>query len=272
MTEHILYTLQLADNALIYGHRLGEWCGHGPILEQDIALTNTSLDYIGQCRSLYQHAANLFNELPETEKLNLFQSIALEEKIKKGEKLHEDDFAYLRDGWDFRNTLLTEQPNGDWAVTVARAFFFDIFQSLYYTQLLKSKDLQLAAIAEKSLKEVSYHRRWSSEWVIRLGDGTEESHAKIQEAINELWSFTGEMFTMTTAEQAMADQGIAVDTKSLHSTWLKDVTAILEEATLKLPENNWMHDGGKNGRHSEHLGYILTELQFMQRGYPGMEW
>lgn len=272
MNNHILYTLQLADNALIYGHRLGEWCGHGPVLEQDIALTNISLDYVGQSRSFYQHAANLLNELPESEKLSMFHSIALEEKIKKGGQLDEDDLAYLRDGWDYRNILLTEQPNGDWAVTVARAFFFDIFQSLYYSQLIKSKDLQLAAIAEKSLKEVTYHRRWSSEWVIRLGDGTDESHAKMQEAINDLWSFTGEMFTMTAAEQAMADAGVAIDTKQLHSKWLEDVKAIIDEATLTLPENNWMHDGGKNGKHSEHLGYILTELQFMQRAYPGMEW
>ena len=272
MKNHILYTLQLADNALIYGHRLGEWCGHGPVLEQDIALTNISLDYIGQSRSFYQHAANLFNELPEAEKLELFQSVALEEKIKKAEKLDEYDFAYLRDGWDYRNIMLTEQPNGDWAVTVARAFFFDVFQALYYTQLLKSKDLQLAAIAEKSLKEVSYHKRWSAEWVIRLGDGTEESHAKMQEAIDNLWSFTGEMFTMTDEEKAMADTGIAMDTTLLRSKWMEEVTAIMDEATLKMPENNWMHDGGKNGRHSEHLGYILAELQFMQRAYPGMEW
>jgi len=272
MNNHILYSLQLADNALIYGHRLGEWCGHGPVLEQDIALTNISLDYIGQARSFYQHAANLFNALPDSDKAGVFASIALEEKIRKGEQLDEDDLAYLRDGWDFRNVLLTEQPNGDWAVTVAKAFYFDIFQHLYYTQLLKSKDVQVAAIAEKSLKEVAYHKRWSSEWVIRLGDGTEESHLKMQHAINDVWPFTGEMFTVSTAEQMMINDGIAVDNALLQNKWKEEVIAILGEATLSVPENNWMQDGGKNGRHSEHLGYILAELQFMQRAYPGMEW
>ncbi|MCB0695828.1 MAG: phenylacetate-CoA oxygenase subunit PaaC [Chitinophagaceae bacterium] len=272
MSDHILYILQLADNALIYGHRLGEWCGHGPILEQDIALTNISLDYIGQARSLYQHAANLFNELPENEKEGLFKSVQLEEKIKRNEPFDEDDLAYLRDGWDYRNILLVEQPNGDWAVTVARAFFFDVFQFMYYKALQKSKDLQLAAIAEKSLKEVTYHKRWSAEWVIRLGDGTDESHEKIQAAANDLWTFTGEMFTMTAAEQIMADKGIAVDVKQLLAGWIEEVKAVFEEATLSLPENSWMQEGGKSGRHTEHLGYILTELQFMQRTYPGMEW
>lgn len=272
MKNHILYTLQLADNALIYGHRLGEWCGHGPILEQDIALTNISLDYIGQARSLYQHAANLFNALPQAEKATMFMSIALEEKVKKGENLDEDDLAYLRDGWDFRNVILTEQPNGDWAMTIARAFYFDLFQYLLYSQLQSSKDLQLAAIAEKSLKEVTYHKRWSSEWVIRLGDGTAESHHKMQEAINHLWPYSGEMFKVAGAEQAMITDGIAVDIQALQQPWHEAVTAILDEATLTLPEGTWMHSGGKEGQHSEHLGYILTELQFMQRAYPGMEW
>ena len=272
MKNRILNTLQLADNALIYGHRLGEWCGHGPILEQDIALTNISLDYIGQARSLYQHAANMFNTLPEGEKLAFFSSVPLEEKIKKGEQLDEDDLAYLRDGWDFRNALLTEQPNGDWAMTIARAFFFDTFQHIYYTSLLKSKDPQLAAIAEKSLKEVTYHKRWSAEWVIRLGDGTAESKAKIQDAINHLWSYTGELFANSSAENALLPEGISVDTALLQQQWQDAVAAILEEATLTQPESNWMHKGGKEGKHTEHLGYILTELQFMQRAYPGMEW
>jgi ring-1,2-phenylacetyl-CoA epoxidase subunit PaaC len=272
MKNRILYTLQLADNALIYGHRLGEWCGHGPILEQDIALTNISLDYIGQARSLYQYAANMFNTLPEAERLTFFSSVPLEEKIKKGEQLDEDDFAYLRDGWDFRNVLLTEQPNGDWAMTIARAFFFDTFQHIYYTNLLKSKDPQLAAIAEKSLKEVTYHKRWSAEWVIRLGDGTAESKAKIQDAINHLWPYTGELFVNSSAENAMVSEGISADTALLQPQWQDAVAAILEEATLIQPESGWMHKGGKEGKHTEHLGYILTELQFMQRAYPGMEW
>lgn len=272
MNNQIIYTLQLADNALIYGHRLSEWCGHGPVLEQDIALTNTSLDYLGQARSLYQHAANMFNTISEADKKSIFASVPLEDKVNKGGNLDEDDLAYLRDGWDFRNLLLAEQPNGDWAMTVARAFYFDIFNYLYYTALQKSKDLQLAAIAEKSLKEVTYHKRWSSEWVIRLGDGTEESHKRMQHAIHHLWPFTGEMFTMCAAETELLQAGISVDTKALQGQWMEQVTAVLEEATLTVPEPIWMHEGGKNGRHSEHLGYILTELQFMQRAYPGMEW
>ncbi len=271
MKNQILYTLQLSDNALIYGHRLSEWCGHGPILEQDIALTNISLDYLGQARSFYQHAANLFNALPQAEKQGMFLSVALEEKIKKGESIDEDDLAYLRDGWDFRNLLITEQPNGDWATTIARAFYFDTFNYLFYTQLKKSTDLQLAAVAEKSLKEVTYHKRWSAEWVIRLGDGTNESHVKMQTALNDLWPFTGEMFRMTDAEKDMAGNA-GVDTAALYDLWLQEVAAVVDEATLKMPEGAWMQDGGKNGRHSEHLGYILAELQFIQRAYPGMEW
>lgn len=272
MSNHILYTLQLADNTLIYGHRLGEWCGHGPVLEQDIAITNISLDFIGQTRSFFQHAANLVNALPGEEKAGLFLSIALEEKIKSGEQLDEDDLAYLRDGWDYRNTLLTEQPNGDWAMTVARAFFFDVFNYLYYTELQKSKDVQLAAIAEKSLKEVTYHKRWSAEWMIRLGDGTEESHSRLQDGVNQLWSYTGELFEMSEAEQAMVKEGIAVDASALKSAWMDQVSEIFKEATISIPENSWMQKGGKNGKHSEHLGYILAELQFMQRAYPNMKW
>ena len=186
--------------------------------------------------------------------------------------IDEDDLAYLRDGWDFRNLLITEQPNGDWATTVARAFYFDTFNHLYYTQLQKSNDLQLAAVAEKSLKEVTYHRRWSSEWVIRLGDGTEESHEKMQTALNDLWPFTGEMFRMTALEKEMAEDKTGVDAAALYNAWQQEITAIAEEATMQLPDSTWMQDGGKEGRHSEHLGYILAELQFIQRAYPGMEW
>ncbi len=272
MVDHLYYTLQLADNALVIGHRLGEWCGHGPVLEQDIAITNMALDHIGQARSLYQHAAKLFNELPQDEKANQFQSVALSLKISNGDALEEDDLPYLRDVWDYRNVLLTEQPNGHWGNTIARSFFYDIFQQLYYTELQKSSDEQLAAIAEKSLKEVAYHVRWSSEWVIRLGDGTAESKKKIQTAINDIWSYTGELFNVSEAEQAMIDKGIAVDTASIKDKWLQRVNEILNEATLTLPEDNWMHEGGKNTQHSEHLGYILAELQYVQRAYPNMEW
>lgn len=266
---HLYYTLQLADNALILGQRLGEWCGHAPILEQDIALTNTALDDIGQARSLLQYASDLFNALGEEDQKKAFSSPLLQQA---GGAVAEDDLASLRDAWDFRNVLLVEQPNGDWAQTVARSFFFDTFQFLLYTALSGSPDTRLAAIAEKSLKEVTYHKRWSAEWVIRLGDGTEESHRRMQEAIDLLWPYTGEMFTVSPADAFAFEAGIAPDVASLADDWKTEVAAILQQATLQMPNNNWMQQGGKEGRHTEHLGYILSDLQFMQRAYPGMEW
>ena len=180
MKNKLFYVLQLADNALILAQRLGEWCGHGPVLEQDIALTNISLDHIGQARSLYQYAADIFNGLSAEDKAGSFMSIALNQKVKLGEMLQEDDLAFLRDAWDYRNFLLVEQPNNDWAYTVARNFYFDAFNYFYYAELCKSTDATLAAIAEKSLKEIAYHLKWSCEWVIRLGDGTEENCMPIQ--------------------------------------------------------------------------------------------
>lgn len=271
-TSQLLYTLQIADNALIIGHRISEWCGHGPILEQDIAITNTSLDHLGQARSLYQHAADMFNALPTEQKNALFTSTALQNKINKGENIDEDDLAYLRDSWDFRNVLLTEQPNKDWAYTVVRSFFYDAFNFYFYTELQKSKDSVLAAIAEKSLKEVTYHLRWSSEWMIRLGDGTDESKARIQEAVDNRWAYTGEFFEATEADKAMLAEGIGVDLAAIKSKWMQHVATVIEEATLILPANNWMQSGGKECRHSENLGFVLAEMQFMQRAYPDMEW
>ncbi len=270
--NQLLYTLQIADNALILGHRISEWCGHGPILEQDIALTNTALDHLGQARSLYQHAADMFNALSTDEKKTLFSSTALQNKINKGEALDEDDLAYLRDGWDFRNLLLTEQSNKDWAYTVVRSFLYDAFNFYFYTALQNSKDTVLAAIAEKSLKEVTYHLRWSSEWMIRLGDGTEESKARVQEALNNYWTFTGELFEATTVDNAALADGTGVDVAAIKIQWQERVNTVLDEATLTLPANVWMQSGGKECRHSEHLGYILAEMQFMQRAYPDMEW
>ncbi len=272
-TSKMLYTLQIADNALINGHRLSEWCGHGPVLEQDIALSNIALDHLGQARSLYQYAADQFNQYSSEQKLMFFTSPALEQKIQSGEQLDEDDLAYLRDGWDFRNVLLIEQPNKDWAYTVARSFFFDTFNFLFFTALQNSKDETLAAIAEKSLKETAYHLRWSSEWIIRLGDGTEESHTRIQKALNDLWMFTGELTIMSKADNAMLEEGSGIDLmKNIAPAWMERIASVTEEATLKIPEGSWMQEGGKNGIHSEHLGYILTEMQFMQRTYPNMEW
>jgi ring-1,2-phenylacetyl-CoA epoxidase subunit PaaC len=273
-TDNLLltYTLGLADNALIIGHRLSEWCGHGPILEQDIAVTNTALDHLGQARSLYQYAAEQVNGLPVEAKQTLFSSEALQANIVGGNAIDEDDLAYLRDAWDFKNALLTEQPNKDWAYTVARSLYFDVFQYFLFNELQKSKDVTLAAIAEKSLKETIYHKRWSSEWVIRLGDGTEESHMRMQNAINDLWPYTGELFKMSKAETAMLAMNVGIDLESIKVLWQKEIGDVLEQATLSLPAQGWMHEGGKNGIHSEHLGYLLAELQFMQRAYPNHEW
>jgi len=249
MNNLLNYTIHLADNAHILGHRLGEWCGHGPILEQDIALTNISLDLIGQARSLYQYAAEI-----------------------EGKGRTEDDIAYLRDAWDFRNVLLVEQLNGDFGKTIVRQFLFDAYNFLFYKTLRNSKDQQLAAIAEKSLKEVTYHLRFSSEWVIRLGDGTEVSHEKVQTALNDLWMYTGELFEMNDFEKEMAAEGIGVDLEQLKPLWQEKVDDILKTATLSKPENNWMQSGGKTGRHSEYLGFILAEMQFLQKTYPGQVW
>jgi ring-1,2-phenylacetyl-CoA epoxidase subunit PaaC len=243
------YALQLADNSLILGQRNSEWCGHGPVLEQDIAITNISLDLIGQARNFYQHAAILI-----------------------GGDATEDSLAYLRKEREFKNCLLVEQPNGDWAQTILRQFFFSQYQYLLFEQLQNSQDKQLAAIAEKSLKEVTYHLRWSSEWVIRLGDGTEESHQRMIKAIDELWRYTGELFEAVDYEMQVVEDGIGVNLSKLKGSWMIKVKEIFDEATLALPEKTFMQTGGKEGKHTEHLGYILTELQYMQRTYPGCEW
>jgi len=243
------YLLHLADNALILGHRNSEWCGHGPILEQDIALTNISLDLIGQSRYLYQYAATLL-----------------------GEGATEDTLAYLRDARAFRNCLMLELPKGDWAVTVLRQYFFSQFQIIQYKALQGSEDKQLAAIAEKAIKETAYHLRWSSEWVVRLGDGTEESRARMQKAVDHLWSYTGELFMPAEYELTCASSKQGVDPAAFKDGWYQSVQAVLTEATLQVPPMGWSQSGGKDGMHTEHLGFILAELQFMQRAYPGNEW
>ena len=247
---HIEYALHLADNALILGHRNSEWTGHGPILEQDIALSNIALDLIGQARYLYQYAAKLI-----------------------GSDTTEDQLAYGRDSWDFRNCLLVEQENGDWGKTVLRQFLFSAWQFYFYGRLLHSQDRELAAIAEKSLKEVTYHLRWSGEWVIRLGDGTKESHARMERALDQLWKFTGELFAPAVYERELAVEGVAVDLHSIRSLWEEKVAEVLGEAQLTAGAvDTWMQTGGKEGRHTEHLGYLLAEMQFLQRTYPGCEW
>ena len=255
MNELINYTLHLADNSLILGHRNSEWTGQGPVLEQDIAISNIALDLIGQARNFYQYAAKLLNQ-------------------STNQPVTEDTLAYLRDANDFKNCLLVEQTNGDWAKTILRQFFFGAYQFYLYRQLQNSKDKTLAAIAEKSLKEVTYHLRWSSEWVIRLGDGTEESRTRMVKAIVDLWMYTEEMFEAVNYELIAVGEGYGVDISLLKNDWTKKVKDIFEEATLPSPPEDkqgirWF---GKEGNHSEHLGYILAEMQFLQRAYPNSEW
>ena len=261
----INYTLHLADNALILAQRNSEWCGHGPVLEQDIAITNISLDLIGQARSLYQYAAELSNGSGATTGEN-------------SQEVTEDSLAYMRDSREFKNCLLAEQPNGDWAQTILRQFFFSTYQFFLYQRLQQSTDATLAAIAEKSLKEVTYHVRWSSEWVIRLGDGTEESHNRLLNALDELWMFTGELFIPAGYEAEAAKTGTGVDVSTLRTEWEQRVNEIFAEATLNIAsttsgaQGTWTQTGGKDGIHTEHLGFILAEMQSMQRAYPGCEW
>jgi ring-1,2-phenylacetyl-CoA epoxidase subunit PaaC len=236
-------------------------------------MTNTALDHLGRARSLYQYAAEQFNHLPAEEKKNIFSSVAIKNLVDSGATVDEDDMSSLRDGWDFKNLLLLEQPNHDWAYTIARSFFYDAFNYFFFKALEQSNDETLSAVAEKSLKEITYHLRWSSEWVIRLGDGTAESHEKMQRAVNELWMYTGELFTADELDRTAVREGYGVDLGAIKAEWMARVRAILDEATLAMPpENTWMQHGGRTGIHTEHLGYILAELQFMQRAYPGMEW
>jgi ring-1,2-phenylacetyl-CoA epoxidase subunit PaaC len=258
----INFCLHLADNSLVMGHRLSEWTGHGPMLEQDIAISNIALDLIGQSRNFYQYAAQIINSsktVPATGSL---------------EVASEDTLAYLRDAREFRNLLIAEIPNGDWAKTTLKLFLFSTYQFYFYQKLSGSSDNQLAAIAEKSLKEVTYHLRWSSEWVIRLGDGTEESNRRLRLALEELWPFTGEMFEVAGYENLNTEKRIGVTVSEIKDDWQNKVKNVLAEATLALPpeEKVWMQSGGKNGIHSEHLGFILAEMQFLQRAYPGCEW
>lgn len=248
-THHFNYLLQLGDNALILAQRLGEWCGHGPVLEQDIALTNIALDLLGQARMLYTHAGDL-----------------------EGKGRTEDQLAYFRDAHEFRNVLLVEQPNEDWAYTVARQFYFDVFNFYQYQALLESRDDGLAAIAEKAIKEVTYHLRYSGEWVIRLGDGTPTSHQKMQTAVDERWMYTGELTTPNATDLQVAETGIGPALNTIKPLWEAKVRSVLTEATLQIPAKEWMQTGGKDGRHTEQLGYILAEMQHLQRTYPGLDW
>jgi len=243
------YILGVADNSMILGQRLGELCGHGPSLETDIACTNVSLDLFGQVRSYFQYAAEI-----------------------AGEDKTEDDIAFLRREREYKNVLLVEQPNIDFAYTIVRQFLFDVYHLLFLEQMQNSEDETLAAIAKKSIKEVSYHERFSTDWVKRLGDGTEESQQRIQKAVNNLWTYTDELFHQTDADKSMVVAGVAVDVTTLKDAYYAKVNSVLEIATIEVPESKWFQKGGKNGVHTEHLGYLLADMQYMQRTYPGMEW
>ena len=235
---------------MILGHRLSEWCGHGPILEEDIALANTGLDLLGQARMWLSYAGEV------------------EDRGRD-----EDQLAYLRDAHQFRNQLLVERPNGSYADTLMRQYLFDSWHLLLLEQLVRSSDDRIAGIAQKARKEVTYHLRRSADLVVRLGGGTAESHARMQSALDELWTYTGELFAVDEVDEVMEAQGIADSVAALHQPWLAQVGRTLAAATLAIPPADaWMQKGGKQGRHSEHMGYLLAEMQFLQRAYPGQQW
>ncbi|MBI1836796.1 MAG: phenylacetate-CoA oxygenase subunit PaaC [Flavobacteriia bacterium] len=243
------YVLRLGDDSLILGHRVSEWCGHGPILEEDIALTNLALDLIGQATSLLNYAGEL------------------EGKGRDGDAL-----AFLRYEREYKNLLLVEQTNGDFGKTILRQFLFDAYRKPLFECLQKSSDKTLAAIAEKSLKETKYHLKHTSEWVIRLGDGTEESHNRIQDSLNSIWKYTHEIFYKDDIDSVLIAENIISSGDEIKAEWTKTVSEVLAEAKLEIPSNNWIQEGGRKGLHTEALGYLLTELQYMQRAYPNMTW
>ncbi len=243
------YALRLGDDALILSHRLSEWVGHGPELEEDIALANVALDLLGQARLLLSHAGD---------------------QEDKGRD--EDALAYGRDVLDFTNLLLVEQPNGDFAQTMMRQFLFDAYTAELYPRLSCSRDAGLAGIAGKAAKEAAYHVEQSAAWVVRMGDGTAESHARAQAGLDALWPYAGEIFEADDLETALAAEGVAVAPPALRAPWQARVGAVLERAGLTPPEGAGVRRGGRHGRHSEHLGHLLAELQFLPRAYPGAQW
>lgn len=247
--EHLEYILRIGDNALILGQRLSEWCGHGPVIEEDLALTNIALDLIGQARLLLTHAGQL-----------------------EGKGRDEDQLAFLRVERDYRNVTLLEIPNEDFARTMVRNLLFSAFQSLLWEKLTASTDSGLAAIAEKSLKETRYHFNHAAEWVIRLGDGTAVSHEKTQSALNYLWPYTAEFFTPDNTDDYIASASIGPAWHTLEDAWYAVIHPILEEATLDIPVLTPFRSYGKQGRHSEHMGHLLATMQYMQRTYPGAQW
>ncbi len=243
------YSLRLADNAWILSHRLSEWCSNGPFLEEDLALTNIALDLIGRAQAFYNYAAEL-----------------------EGKGRTADDWAYRRNERQYYNNLLAEMPNGNFADTIARQLFMSVYEYYFFMSLQNSKDETFAALAAKTLKEVKYHIVHAADWVVRLGDGTAESHNKIQQAINGLWMYTGELFDTDETDIMLSEQGIGVDNQSLQTLWETHISEVLEEATLKIPEAEYMQTGGRQGIHTEHLGRMLGEMQYLQRAYPDAKW
>lgn len=244
------YVLRLGDDRLTLGHRLSEWCGHGPILEEDLAITNVALDLVGQASNFLKLAAEL-----------------------GGEELTADQLAYFRDDTDFHNIQLTELPRGDYAFTVARLFLFSAFSYHLFSELQNCAHEDLAGLAAKALKETKYHLRHSGQWMLRMGDGTEESHRRSQTAINELWMYTGEMFEVDSIDEHLIKNGLVPDVKPIREEWHRTVSGIIEQATLKKPDDDiWMASGGRRGFHTEHLGHMLTEMQILARSHPGAKW
>lgn len=243
------YLLRLGDDRLVLGHRLSEWCGHGPILEEDIALANIALDLIGQATLYLRLAAEI-----------------------EGKGRSEDALAYFREAVEFRNIQMVELPKGDFAFTIVRQFFFDAYSYHLLELLQKSSPLELAGIAAKGYKEVRYHLRHSSEWVQRLGDGTEESRARAQKAVDDLWRFTGEMFMSDEIDQRMQASGVGANLAEVKQRWDVIVSDVFGRATLTVPAESYMLSGGRKGRHTEYLGHMLSEMQIVARSHPGVEW
>lgn len=244
------YLLRLGDDRLVLGHRLSEWCGHGPILEEDLALANIALDNIGHAASLLEYAGEV-----------------------EGKDRDQDDLAYFREATDYRNLKMVELPKGDFAFTTARQFLFSVFSQLLYEKLKESNEEQLKGMASKAYKEIQYHLRHSREWMLRLGDGTEESHKRVQDAINDLWMYTDELFFMDEVDEQMIEAGIAPDLEALRPEWKKRVEEVLNEASLEVPsDEQYMASGGRTGFHTEHLGYLLAEMQILPRSFPEAEW
>ena len=247
--EQTTYVLRLADNALIVGQRLAEWCGLSPFLEEDIAMANVALDHIGRARMLYTHAGDL-----------------------EGKGRDEDTLAFLRDEREFGNFLICELPNGDYAFTLMRQYLLDVYHELVFDALSRSQDAQLAAIASKAVKEARYHARRSGDWVLRLGDGTDESHRRIQTALNDLWGYTPEFFAADDIDRAMQTAGVGADLEALGTKWHETVERHIAAAGLQPPELDWHAEGGRQGMHTENMGRLLAEMQVLQRNYPGMQW